>query len=165
MEPVIDPSAKIAGNATVVGDVIIGEDVTVLYGAVLRGDCGGRISIGARSNVQDLVCMHVPIDGETKIGSNVTIGHGAILHGCEIGDGSLVGMGSIVLDGAKVGRECLIAAGALVPGKMDASDQSLIVGSPARVIRKLTDEEMADLQHAADEYVEIGRNLSEEGLL
>ena len=163
--PQISESAKIVNNATVVGDVAIGDDVTVLYGAVLRGDCGGRIIIGDRSNVQDLACIHVPLNGETIIGRDVTIGHGAILHGCNIGDGSLVGMGSIVLDGAKVGKQCMIGAGAVVTAKMNASDRSLIVGSPARVIRKLTEEELDHMKLAVDEYISIGRELDREGLL
>ena len=105
------------------------------------------------------------VDGETYIGNDVTIGHGAILHGCVIGNGSLVGMGAIVLDGAKIGRRCMIAAGALVTAKMDASEGSLIVGSPARVIRKLTEDELDHMKLAVDEYIQIGRDLESEGLL
>lgn len=164
-EPKVDPSARIASNATVIGDVTIGRDSTVLYGAVLRGDCNGRIIIGERTNIQDLACIHVPLDGDTVIGDEVTVGHGAILHGCHVGDGSLIGMGAILLDGAKVGEHCLVAAGALVPGKMDAPDHSLIVGSPAKVIRKVTDEELKAMSVGVEEYIHIGRELEEEGLL
>lgn len=164
-KPEIHPSAKIARNATVVGDVHIAEDVTVLYGATLRGDMGGHVYVGARSNVQELVCMHVPIDGDVVVGEDVSVGHGAILHGCTIGDGSLVGMGAIVLDGAKIGRNCLIGAGALVTGKMDASDGTLVIGSPAKVVRELTAEELEGLKVNCSEYVAIGRNLAEDGLL
>lgn len=164
-KPEIHPSANIAKNATVVGDVHIGEDVTVLYGATLRGDMGGHVYVGARSNVQELVCMHVPIDGDVVVGEDVSIGHGAILHGCTIGDGSLVGMGAIVLDGANIGRKCLVGAGALVTGKMDAPDGSLVMGSPAKVVRPLTDEELEGLKVNCAEYVAIGRELAAEELL
>lgn len=163
--PEVHPTAKIASNATVVGDVHIAEDVTVLYGAVLRGDMGGHVRIGARSNIQELACLHVPIDGDVVVGEDVSVGHGAILHGCTIGDGSLVGMGAIVLDGATIGKRCLIGAGALVTGKMDAPDGVLIVGSPAKVARDLTEEELASLTVNCQEYVSIGRTLAEEGLL
>lgn len=164
-KPEIHPSAKIAKNATVVGDVHIAEDVTVLYGATLRGDMGGHVYVGARSNVQELVCMHVPIDGDVVVGDDVSVGHGAILHGCTIGDGTLVGMGAIVLDGARIGKNCLIGAGALVTGKMDAPDGSLIIGSPAKVARELSEEELEGLKVNCAEYVRIGRELAEEGLL
>lgn len=164
-KPEIHPSAKIAQNATVVGDVHIAEDVTVLYGATLRGDMGGHVYVGARSNVQELVCMHVPIDGDVVVGKDVSVGHGAILHGCTIGDGSLVGMGAIVLDGAKIGRNCLIGAGALVTGKMDAPDGTLVIGSPAKVVRELTADELEGLKVNCSEYVAIGRDLAAKGLL
>ena len=163
--PEIHPTAKIAKNATVVGDVHIGEDVTILYGSVLRGDVGGHVYVGARTNVQELACLHVPLNGDVVIGEEVTIGHGAILHGCTIGDGTLVGMGAIVLDGATIGRNCLIGAGALVTGTMDAPDGSLIMGHPAKIVRTLTEEELEGLKVNCDEYVRIGRELAAEGLL
>lgn len=163
--PEIHPSAKIAANATVVGDVHIAQDVTVLYGATLRGDMGGHVYVGARTNIQELVCLHVPINGDVVVGEEVSVGHGAILHGCTIGDRSLVGMGAIVLDGAKIGRNCLIGAGALVTGKMDAPDGVLIMGSPAKIVRELTEDELESLRVNCEEYVGIGRALAEEGLL
>lgn len=163
--PDIHPSAKIASNATIIGDVHIGEDATVLHGATLRGDLGGHVYVGARSNIQELACLHVPVNDDTVIGEGVTVGHGAILHGCTVGDGSLVGMGAIVLDGAKIGRNCLIGAGALVTGKMDAPDGTMILGSPAKVVRDLTAEELESLAENAAEYVVIGRELDAEGLL
>lgn len=109
--------------------------------------------------------MHVPIDGDVVVGDDVSVGHGAILHGCTIGDGTLVGMGAIVLDGARIGKNCLIGAGALVTGKMDAPDGSLIIGSPAKVARELSEEELEGLKVNCAEYVRIGRELAEEGLL
>lgn len=161
----IDPSARIARNAVVIGDVTLGADVTVLFNATLRGDCRGRIVVGERTNIQELACVHVPLGGDTVIGSDVSVGHGAILHGCVIGDGTLVGMGATVLDGARVGRDCLIGAGALVTGGADIPDGMLVVGSPARAKRPLTDEELAGLRENADEYVAIGRDLAAQGLL
>jgi carbonic anhydrase/acetyltransferase-like protein (isoleucine patch superfamily) len=109
--------------------------------------------------------LHVPINGDVVVGEEVSVGHGAILHGCTIGDGSLVGMGAIVLDGAKVGRNCLIGAGALVTGRMDAPDGVLIMGSPAKIVRELTEDELESLRVNCEEYVGIGRALAEEGLL
>ena len=161
----IDPSARIARNAVVIGDVTLGADVTVLFNATLRGDCRGRIIVGERTNIQELACVHVPLGGDTVIGSDVSVGHGAILHGCVIGDGTLVGMGATVLDGARVGRDCLIGAGALVTGSADIPDGMLVVGSPARAKRPLTDEELAGLRENAEEYVAIGRDLAAQGLL
>ena len=121
--------------------------------------------VGARTNIQELGCLHVPINGDVVVGEEVSVGHGAILHGCTIGDGSLVGMGAIVLDGAKIGRNCLIGAGALVTGKMDAPDGVLIMGSPAKIVRELTEGELESLHMNCKEYVGIGRALAEEGLL
>lgn len=161
----IDPTARIARNAVVIGDVALGADCTVLFNATLRGDCRGRIIVGERTNIQELACIHVPLDGETIVGSDVSVGHGAILHGCVIGDGTLVGMGATVLDGARVGRRCLIGAGALVTGSADIPDGMLVVGSPARVRRALTDEELDGLRINAEEYVAIGRDLVACGLL
>lgn len=161
----VDPTARIARNAVVIGDVTLGADVTVLFNATLRGDCRGRIIVGDRTNIQELACVHVPLDGDTVIGSDVSVGHGAILHGCVIGDGTLVGMGATVLDGARVGRDCLIGAGALVTGSADIPDGMLVVGSPARAKRPLTNEELAGLRENAEEYVAIGRDLAAQGLL
>ena len=163
--PAIHPNARIAKNATIVGDVEIGADCTILFNAVLRGDCGGSIRVGDRSNIQEGVCVHVSAEHPVTIGKNVTVGHGAIVHGCTIGDGSLVGMGAIVIDGARVGRRCLIGAGALVTGKADIPDNTLVIGSPARAIRPLTSAELENLEASASEYEQIGKGLLAEGLL
>lgn len=164
-KPTIDPIAFIAGNATVIGDVAIGAQSCVLFNATLRGDCGGRIVIGERSNVQELACLHVPVGGQVIVGDDVSVGHAAVLHGCTVGDGTLVGMGAIVLDGARIGKRCLVGAGALVTGKMDAPDGVMILGSPARVVRELTQKELDGLAENAAEYVRIGEELAREGLL
>lgn len=163
--PKIALTARIARNATVIGDVELGQDCTVLFGAVLRGDMGRKIVVGDRTNIQEGVCVHVPTDGDTIIGSNVTVGHGAIVHGCTIGDETLVGMGAIVLDGAKVGNRCLIAAGALVTGTADIQDGMLVIGSPAKAVRPLTEAEIEGLAESAEEYVQVGRDLAEQDLI
>ncbi len=160
----IDPTANIAPNATIIGDVEIGADCTIFFNATLRGD-NGRIVIGRGSNVQENSCVHVSNDFDTIIGENVTIGHGAIVHGCTIGDGTLVGMGAIVIDGARVGRNCLIGAGALVTGSANVPDGMLVIGSPAKAVRALTEEEVAGNAAAAAEYIEVGNDLVENGFM
>lgn len=164
-KPNIHPTAKIAKNAIVIGSVDIAEDVTILYNAVVRGDCQGHISIGPRTNLQEAVCVHVPLSGSVQIGADVSIGHGAIVHGCTIGDGTLVGMGATVIDGARVGKNCLIGAGALVTGTADIPDGMLVIGSPAKAVRALSPDEIDSLKENCAEYVKIGRELYEEGLL
>ena len=161
----VHPKTYIARNATIVGDVRIAEDCAVLFNATLRGDVGGRILVGKGSNIQENVCVHVSHDGYTIIGERVTVGHGAIVHGCEIGDGTLVGMGAILIDGARIGRNCLIGAGALVTGTADIPDGMLVLGSPARAVRPLTEAELASVAAAAEEYVEVGRDLAENGIV
>jgi carbonic anhydrase/acetyltransferase-like protein (isoleucine patch superfamily) len=155
-EPAVDPSAFVADGARVIGDVGLGESTSVWYNAVLRGDVNA-IRIGARSNVQDSVAIHVDRDHPARIGEDVSIGHNAVVHGCEIGDGSLVGMGSVVLSGAVVGPQCLIAAGAVVLEGSVIPPRSLVAGVPAKVRRELTDEEVAGLRDNADRYVENAR--------
>ena len=139
-----------APDAVITGNVSLGRDVSILYGAVLRGD-SGQISIGDRTNIQDRCILHE----KTVVGSGCTIGHGAIVHGCTIGDGSLIGMGSIVLDGASIGKNCLVGAGSLVTGKVHAPDGVLLLGSPAKVIRPLSREELDDLENSANNYVKL----------
>ena len=138
-----------APGAYAVGDVALGENVNIWYGAVLRGDTG-KITVGAGSNIQDNCVLHE----ETAVGADCTVGHGAILHGCTVGDRCLIGMGAIVLNGAKLGAECMVGAGALVTGKTDAPDGSLLLGSPAKVVRPLTEEERQNLLEDAKVYVE-----------
>lgn len=161
----IDPTAHIAPSATVIGDVIVGAECTILQGATIRGDFGGRIEIGKQTNVQENCCIHVNHDEVTRIGDRVTIGHGAIVHGCEIGEGSLIGMGAVVIDRAKIGSHCLVGAGALVTGTANIPDRSLVIGSPARAVRPLTEKELAELESAWKEYCEIGTDMERQGLL
>ena len=149
---IVNNGAWVARNATVVGDVILGENASIWYGAVLRGD-RGTITIGDGTNVQDNCVIHE----KTTIGKNCTIGHGAIVHGCTMGDESMIGMGAIVLTGAKIGRNCLIGAGAVVTGKMDAPDGSLILGSPAKIIKEVSPEMIAEIEKDAAIYVQLAR--------
>lgn len=142
----------IAPNATVVGDVTLGNDVNIWYGAVLRGD-SGAITIGEGTNVQDNCTIHE----KTTIGKHCTIGHGAIVHGCTVGDGCVIGMGAIVLNGAQLEDGCLVGAGALVTGKTVAPAGSVLLGSPAKVVKTLTVEQMAAQIHDAEHYVETAR--------
>ena len=140
----------IAPTATVVGDVTLGENVNIWYGAVLRGD-SGAISVGEGTNIQDGCVLHE----KTTIGSYCTIGHGAIVHGCTVGDRCLIGMGAIVLNGAVLGDDCIVGAGALVTGKMDAPDGSMILGSPAKVVRALTEAEIEGNRESMKGYLHI----------
>ena len=140
----------ICDGACVVGNVTLGKGVSVWYNAVLRGD-NGSIVVGENTNVQDGVVMH----NNTRVGAGCTLGHNAIVHGCTIGDNVLVGMGAVVLDGARIGNDCLIGAGSLVTGKMDAPAGSMILGSPARVVRKLTEEEIESIRESMREYLEL----------
>lgn len=139
----------IAPGAVVVGDVILGKDVNIWYGAVLRGD-SGKITIGKGTNIQDNCVVHE----ETKIGEYCTVGHGAILHGCTVGDGCLIGMGAIVLNGAVLGEGCLVGAGAVVTGKTDAPAGSVLLGSPAKIVKTLSAEEMETQRESALHYIE-----------
>ena len=152
-KPNFDKSVLICPGAAIVGDVTLGNNVSVWYNAVLRGD-EGAIRVGENTNIQDCAVMHE----ETTVGSGCTIGHGAIVHGCTVGDDTLIGMGAIVLNGAKIGNHCLVGAGALVTGKMAAPDGSMILGSPAKVIRPLTEAELADNQHSVDFYANNVKN-------
>lgn len=140
-------------GAAVVGNVTFGPDCSVWFNAVLRGD-GQPITLGTGVNVQDNAVLHSDVY-PTVLGDHVTVGHGAIVHGCTVGDNTVVGMGSILLNGARVGKNCMVGAGAVVTGKMDAPDGSMLLGNPARVVRPLTDEELAGLRKSAEHYVEL----------
>ena len=158
--PLVDASAWIAPGATVIGDVTIGEESSVWFGCVVRGDVH-RIRIGDRTNIQDLSMLHVThwknsdqSDGHpTIIGDDVTIGHRVMLHGCTIEDACLIGMSATILDGAVISRESIVGAGALVTGGKVFPPRSLILGSPAKVVRTLSDEEVEKLYASAKRYV------------
>ena len=163
--PLLKEGSWIAPGATVIGDVEIGEDSSVWFGCVVRGDVH-RIRIGDRTNIQDLSMIHVThykkpdkSDGHpTIIGDDVTVGHRVMLHGCTVEDACLIGMSATILDGAVIGRESIVGAGALVTGGKVFPPRSLILGSPAKVVRQLTDDEVAELYASAKRYVEFMRN-------
>lgn len=140
----------LAETAVVTGCVALQENVNIWHGAVLRGD-SGEITVGEATNIQDNCVLHE----KTTVGAYCTVGHGAILHGCTLGDCCLVGMGSIVLNGAQIGPGCMIGAGSLVTGKMVAPEGSLLLGSPAKVVRELTEEEQGALKKDALDYVAL----------
>ncbi|KQZ13188.1 acetyltransferase [Mesorhizobium sp. Root554] len=146
----------IAPDATVIGSVEIGRNVGLWFGVVLRGD-NEPIVIGDDSNVQEHTIMHTDMGFPLTIGKGCTIGHRAMLHGCTIGDNTLIGMGAIVLNGAKIGKNCLVGAGALITEGKEFPDNSLIVGSPARVTRALDDAAAERMRRSAANYVENGR--------
>ena len=142
------PDVLICDGAKVSGDVTLGKGVNIWYNAVLRGD-EGAITVGEGTNIQDCAVLHE----ETRVGAGCTIGHGAIVHGCTVGNNVLIGMGAIVLNGAKIGSDCIVGAGALVTGKMDAPAGSMILGSPAKVARPLTEAEIASNRESAEGYL------------
>ncbi len=148
------PSGRywVAPSASVIGNVVLGEDASIWFNAVLRGD-NEPITIGDRSNVQDGCVLHTDPGFPLTIAADSTVGHMAMLHGCTIGRGSLVGIGAIVLNGAVIGEECLIGAGALVAEGKTIPPRSLVVGSPGRVLRHLTDEDVARIQKSVKGYV------------
>ena len=131
-------------------------DTSVWFGAVLRGDTE-VIRVGRGSNIQENAVVHADIGFPVLIGENVTVGHQVMLHGCSIGDGSLIGIQAVVLNGAKIGKHCLVGAGALVTEGKEFPDGSMIIGSPAKVVRQLTPEQMAGLDRSAEHYVENAR--------
>jgi carbonic anhydrase/acetyltransferase-like protein (isoleucine patch superfamily) len=150
--PRIAASAWVADSASVIGQVAIEDDASVWYGAVLRGD-NELITVGPRSNVQDGSVLHTDAGIPLHIGRGVTIGHQVMLHGCTIGDGSLIGIQSVLLNGAKIGRHCIVGAGSLVTEGKEFPDGALIVGSPAKVVRLLTPEQVERLAMSAAHYV------------
>ena len=152
--PTLPPDDEywIAPTAVVVGHVILKKNASVWFGAVLRGD-NDPIIVGENSNVQDNSVLHTDVGRPLTIGANVTVGHMVMLHGCQIGDGSLIGIGSIVLNGAKIGRNCIIGASSLITEDKEIPDNSLVMGSPGRVVRTLTDEQAAGMATGALHYV------------
>jgi carbonic anhydrase/acetyltransferase-like protein (isoleucine patch superfamily) len=154
--PQTSQAAFVAPNARLTGDVRLGKDSSVFYGAVLRGDIES-IVIGEGTNVQDGAVIHLADDLPTIVGARCTIGHSAILHACRIGDLCLVGMGAVILDGAEIGDECLIGARALVTQRTKIPPRSLVLGSPAKVVRQLDDAEIASLRDSAEKYIAVAR--------
>jgi len=151
----------IAPNAVVSGHVIFKKNVSVWFGAVLRGD-NEAITLGENTNVQDNAVLHTDMGWPLTLGDNVTVGHLVMLHGCEIGDGSLIGIGSVILNGAKIGRNCIIGAKSLITEGKEIPDGSLVMGSPGKVVRPLTDKELAGAGLGAQHYVENWKRFKRE---
>jgi len=153
LTPDIHASAYVAPNATVIGRVILRANSSVWFGATLRGD-NEPIVIGANSNVQEAAVLHTDMGFPLTVHGYVTIGHQAVLHGCTVGEGALIGIQAVVLNGAVIGRDCLVGAGAVVTEGKVFPERTLLLGAPAKVVRELTDEEVAGLRGAAEHYVQ-----------
>lgn len=152
-EPQLGENTWVADNATVIGRVITGRHVSIWYNVVIRGD-NDPIVIGDNTNIQDGSILHNDDGVPLTIGANVTVGHMVMLHGCQIGDGSLIGINAVILNHAVIGKDCIIGANALIPEGKVIPDRSLVVGSPGRIIRELSDEDVAALRANAAHYVE-----------
>ena len=161
LTPRIDASAWVADSAQVIGNVDLAADVSIWFGAILRGDTE-RMRVGRGSNIQDGSVLHADIGKPLTIGENVTVGHMVMLHGCTVGDNSLIGIGAVVLNGARIGRNCLVGAGALVTEGKEFADGSMIIGSPAKAVRDLTPEQIDGLRHSAQGYVDNARRFSQD---
>jgi carbonic anhydrase/acetyltransferase-like protein (isoleucine patch superfamily) len=152
--PTLGARAFVAPDATLIGDVTLGEDASVFFQCVLRGDINA-IRVGARSNIQDHTTVHLASAIPTVVGEDVSVGHRCILHACTVGDRVLVGMGSILMDNVMIGEDSIVGAGSLVPKGKSFPPGSLIVGSPARLVRPLTDEEKASIPALARKYIGV----------
>ena len=156
------PGVRIAREAMVVGDVTIGEDSCVLFYSTVRGD-EGTITIGRETNIQESCTIHASIEGDVVIGDNVTIGHQAVVHGCTVGDRTLIGMAATILDGAEIGCDCIVGAGTCHK-QHPGADGSLVLGSPAKVVRQLTEAEKKEIYRNSREYVKVAHEMQEQGL-
>ncbi len=154
--PDLASAAFVARNASIMGDVRLGKDASVFYGSVLRGDIESII-IGEGTNVQDGSIVHLADDLPAVVGAYCTIGHGAIVHACTVGDECLIGMRSVILDGAEIGDQCLIAAGAVVTPRTKIPPGSMVMGAPGRVVRELRPEERLGLRAWAEKYISVAR--------
>lgn len=151
--PQVAPSAWVADSAQVIGNVVLEGDASVWFGTVVRGDTE-TIRIGRGTNIQDASVLHADVGKPLTIGDNVTVGHQVMLHGCTIGDETLIGIGAIVLNGAKIGKHCLVGAGSLVTEGKEFPDGSMIIGSPAKVVRQLSPEQIEGLKLSAQHYID-----------
>ncbi len=154
--PQIGEGAWVADSAQVIGEVELADNASVWFGAVIRGDTE-TIRIGRNSNIQDLSVLHADRGMPLTLGANVTVGHQVMLHGCTVGDGSLIGIQAVVLNGARIGRNCIVGAGSVVTEGKEFPDNSLIIGSPAKVVRTLDDATAAKLAQSAEHYVDNAR--------
>lgn len=152
--PKLGAGAWVADSAQVIGEVELGANASIWYGAVVRGDTGELIKVGDNSNIQDGSVLHADFGQPLVVGNNVTVGHQVMLHGCSIGDGTLVGIQAVVLNGAKIGRNCVVGAGAVVTEGKEFPDNSLIVGAPAKAVRTLDADAVAKFSTLAPHYVD-----------
>jgi carbonic anhydrase/acetyltransferase-like protein (isoleucine patch superfamily) len=150
--PICAPDTWVADNATLIGSVVLESCASVFFGAVVRGDTD-LITIGERTNIQDNAVLHTDAGIQLTLGKRIIVGHQAMLHGCSVGDGSLIGIGAIILNGARIGAHSIVAAGAMIPEGKHYPDYSLILGSPGKVIRQLSEAEAQALMTGADNYV------------
>jgi carbonic anhydrase/acetyltransferase-like protein (isoleucine patch superfamily) len=163
--PRIHPSAFVAPTAVLIGDVTVGADASIWFGAVLRGDHPDHgIIVGARASVQDNCVLHVSARGPTIVGEAATIGHGAVFESCVIGRSALVGMNAVILHGATIGEEALVAALSVVPENMEVPPRTLVAGAPAKVRKELSGESAAWVRDSAAHYVELARSYLEQGI-
>ena len=156
IQPRVAASAWVADSAQIMGDVVLGEDSSVWFGTVIRGDTE-TITVGRGSNIQDASVLHADVGKPLTIGDNVTVGHKVMLHGCTIGDETLIGIGAVVLNGAVIGKNCLVGAGALVTEGKEFPDGSMIIGSPAKAVRQLSPEQIEGLKLSARHYMDNAR--------
>lgn len=157
IKPQIDDSCFIAEGTQIIGDVKLEKNVSIWFNAVLRGDMGAVI-IGENTNIQDGCVLHCVMDIPTIVGKNVTVGHGAILHSCSIGDGTLIGMGAIILDGVQIGKNSIVAAGSIIPPYSVIGDGALVMGAPAKIKRALTEDDIKNIKKGISEYLELVKN-------
>lgn len=160
IQPRIDASAWVADSAQVIGNVELGANSSVWFGAIVRGDTE-VITIGNNSNIQDASVLHADVGKPLTVGDNVTVGHQVMLHGCTVGDGALIGIGAVILNGAKIGKGCIVGAGALVTEGKEFPDGSMVLGSPAKLVRELTTDQQAALKMSALHYVENAHRFRE----
>jgi carbonic anhydrase/acetyltransferase-like protein (isoleucine patch superfamily) len=154
--PQVHESAFVADSAQVMGDVVLAQDSSVWFGAVIRGDTE-IITVGEGTNIQDGSVLHADVGFPLTLGARVTVGHQVMLHGCTVGEESLIGIGAVVLNGAKIGKHCLVGARSLVTEGKEFPDGSMILGSPAKVVRQLTPEQIEGLRRSAEHYVDNAR--------
>ena len=160
IRPEIDKTAFIADSADIIGKVVIAESASIWFNVTIRGDVG-YAKVGKNTSIQDNSCIHMTDEFDAIVGDNVTVGHSATIHGCTIGDNSLIGMGATILDNAKIGKNCIVAGGAVVLEGAEFEDNSLIAGVPAKVRRKVSDEEAAYLVKHAQKYVNYAKGYME----
>ena len=160
---VLDPTAFVARGAVVLGDVAVGPQASVWFGVVIRGDMA-PIRVGARANVQDGTVVHVDDGFPCTIADGVTVGHACVIHGCTLGAGSLIGMGTIIMNGVQLGEDCLVGAGSLLTEGKVYPPRSLILGRPGRVVRALDDRDIAQLRRGTEHYVQAGQAYLRAGL-